>query len=239
MNNKAIRWYSTIRMKMILLVVISCIVVMGGLSTYTTIAERNKLSRDLSALAKITAQRLSKHLTGPMWDLDKSLVGEILESEMLEENIQAITVWDIETDKLFTARQRGPNGIPESSNGSINGDYIQAASVINNGTQDIGKLTIFVSKKELNQKLAQSTIQSLISLVVLVLAMAGILTMVMNQLIIKPIKALADHADDISHGNFKHDIISDSNDEIGQLAQAFQRMQISLRAAFKHLQDRA
>jgi nitrate/nitrite-specific signal transduction histidine kinase len=238
MSNKVNRWYSTIRMKMILLIVISCSVVLGGLSTYRTIVERNNLSMDLTMLGKITAQRLSKHLTGPLWDLDKSLVEEILEAEMLEVNIQAITVWDTETDQLFTARQRGRNGQPETSNGSILGDYIQASSVINNGIQDIGKLTIFISKRELNKKLQQSTINALITLVVLILVMAGIITLVMNQLIIEPIKALAQHADDISHGDFKRDIILKSNDEIGQLAEAFQRMQISLRAAFKHLQGR-
>jgi methyl-accepting chemotaxis protein len=73
-------------------------------------------------------------------------------------------------------------------------------------------------------------------LVVLILVMVGIITLVMNQLIITPIKRLADHADDISHGNLDRDIESGSNDEIGQLAEAFQRMQVSLRAAFKHLQ---
>jgi methyl-accepting chemotaxis protein len=236
MSNKANRWYSTIRMKMILLVVMTCVVVLGGLSTYRTVVERNKLSNDLTLLSKITAQRLSKHLTGPLWDLHKSLVEEILESEMLEENIEAITVWDTETNQLFTARQRGLNGQPEISDGAITGDYIQASSVINTGSKDIGKLTVFVSKKRLNEKLAQSTVQSLISLVVLIIIMVGILTLVLNRLIIGPIKTLANHADDISHGDLKHDIVSDSNDEIGQLAEAFQRMQISLRAAFKHLQ---
>lgn len=236
MSNNAVRWYSAIRMKMILLVVISCIVVLGGLSTYRTIVEHNKLSNDLSVLAKITSQRLSQHLIGPMWDLDKSLVEVILESEMLETKIQAITVWDTETKQLFTARQRGPNGQPEISNGSINGDYIQAAGVINNGSKDIGKITIFVSKKELNKKLQQSTINSAITLAVLIIVMVSIITVVMNKLIITPIKHLAEHADDISHGNLNKDIVSESNDEIGQLAEAFQRMQISLRAAFKHLQ---
>jgi methyl-accepting chemotaxis protein len=236
MSNKAIHWYSTIRMKMILLVVISCVVVLGGLNTYRTIVEQNRLSDDLTELAKITAQRLSKHLIGPVWDLDKSLVEEILATEMLETNIAAITVWDVETDKLFTARDRAPNGEPELSNGAISGDYIQAKSVINNGNKDIGELTVYVSRKELNKKLEQSTINSVITLVVLILVMVGIITLVMNQLIIVPIKRLADHADDISHGDLDQDIVSDSNDEIGQLAEAFQRMQVSLRAAFKHLQ---
>jgi two-component system, sensor histidine kinase len=236
MSNKAIHWYSTIRMKMILLVVISCVVVLGGLNTYRTIVEQNRLSGELAVLAKITAQRLSKHLIGPVWDLDKTLVEEILSTEMLETNIAAITVWDVETDSLFAALNRDATGEPELSNGAINGDYIEAKTAVNNGNKDIGKLTVYVSKKELNQKLQQSTINSIITLVVLIIVMVGIITLVMNQLIITPIKRLADHADDISHGNLDRDIESGSNDEIGQLAEAFQRMQVSLRAAFKHLQ---
>ena len=65
--------------------------------------------------------------------------------------------------------------------------------------------------------------------------MAIVMTIVLNITIIGPITRLAKHADDISHGDLKQNIVSESNDEIGQLADAFHRMQTSLRVAFKRI----
>ena len=87
MSTVKISWYKTIRMKVILVVILSCTLVVGGLSAYNIINEQNRLSSDLTELARVTTQRLSKHLIGPMWDLDKELVDSTLEAEMLESNI--------------------------------------------------------------------------------------------------------------------------------------------------------
>jgi HAMP domain-containing protein len=42
-----------------------------------------------------------------------------------------------------------------------------------------------------------------------------------------------------SHGNLKQNIVPESKDEIGQLAEAFHRMQTSLRVAFKRIYAKA
>lgn len=239
MSNNKYKWFNTIRMKVILVVIASCTIVLGSLSIYTTISEQAALSNDLNTLAKVTTQRLSKHLIGPMWDLDKDLVEDIIEAEMLEDKIQAIIIWDVETSELFAARERAPDGSLVSSTGAITGDLIKASGIVNNGSQDIGEVTVFLSKKGLRENLQQSTIHGVVTLLVLILIMLFIITAVMNHLMIGPIKRLAKHADDISHGDLKQDIIAESNDEIGQLAVAFQRMQISLRVAFKRLHAKA
>ena len=69
MNKGKIRWYSTIRMKVVLVVIISCTLVLGGLSAYNTINDQKQLTAELQQLAGVTSQRLSKHLILPMWDL--------------------------------------------------------------------------------------------------------------------------------------------------------------------------
>jgi len=234
-----IRWYSTIRTKIIMVVIISCTIVLGGLSVFNTINEQSSLSGNLEKLAKVTSNRLSKHLIGPMWDLDSNLVDTTIEAEMLEDNIQAIVIWDVETKQVFSARERGPGGRLLESTGAIAGDLIKSASKVNNGTKDIGEVAVFVSKNQLEQQLAQSTLYNIITLVILIVVMAIIMTFVMNQIIIGPITRLAKHADNISHGDLKQNIQAESNDEIGQLAEAFHRMQTSLRVAFKRIYSKA
>jgi methyl-accepting chemotaxis protein len=230
-----IRWYRTIRMKVVAVVIISCVLVLGSLGAYNTINEQKQLTADLQKLARITSQRLSKHLIGPMWDLDKDLVDSTLEAEMLEDDIYAIVVWDEGVTQVFSARERGPGGRPVKSNGAIAGDLIKSVNDVNNGTKSIGEVAVFVSKQELNRQLAASTISNIITLVALIIVMTIVMVIVMNQVIIGPITRLAKHADDISHGDLKQNIIPESRDEIGQLAEAFHRMQTSLRVAFKRI----
>jgi methyl-accepting chemotaxis protein len=170
-------------------------------------------------------------LIGPLWDLDKELVDSTLEAEMLEENIHAIVVWDEAETGVFAARERDPGGRLVASNGAIAGDYIKSANTVNNGTKEIGEVAVFVSKQQLNRQLTASTVSSVVTLVALIIVMAIVMTIVMNQIIV--------HADDISHGDLKQNIIPESNDEIGQLAEAFHRMQTSLRVAFKRIYKKA
>ena len=235
MIKNKISWYSTIRMKIVMVVIIVCSIVLGGLSAYNTINEQKALSNELSKLAKVTSERLSRHLIGPMWDLDNDLVNTTLEAEMLEDNIQAIVVWDSDKKTVFSAQERDANGQLQESNGAIAGDLIKSSSEVNNGENVIGEVAVFVSKQQLNRQLEQSTIANIISLIVLIIVMAIVMTIVMNMIIIGPITRLAKHADDISHGDLKQNIVAESNDEIGQLADAFHRMQTSLRVAFKRI----
>lgn len=235
MSKGNIRWYRTIRIKVVAVVIISCVLVLGSLSAFNTISDQKQLTSDLQKLARVTSQRLSKHLIGPMWDLDKNLVDSTLEAEMLEDNIQAIVVWDEDASKIFSALERGADGRLVESRGAIAGDLIKSVNEVNNGTKSIGEVAVFVSKKQLNRQLAASTLTNLVTLIALIIIMAVVMTIVMNQIIIGPITRLAKHADDISHGDLKQSIVPESHDEIGQLAEAFHRMQTSLRVAFKRI----
>lgn len=239
MGTGNIRWYSTIRMKVVAVVIISCTLVLGGLSAFNTINDQKQLTADLQKLARVTSQRLSKHLIGPMWDLDKDLVDSTLEAEMLEDNIHAIVVWDEGASAIFSARERDPEGRLVKSKGAIAGDLIKANNDVNNGSKSIGEVTVFVSKRQLNQQFTDSTIANVITLIALIIVMAIVMTIVMNQIIIGPITRLAKHAADISHGDLKQNIVPESHDEIGQLAEAFHRMQTSLRVAFKRIYAKA
>jgi sigma-B regulation protein RsbU (phosphoserine phosphatase) len=235
MSSVNIRWYRTIRMKVVTIVIVSCTLVFGGLSAFNIVTEQDQLSADLLKLTQVTSQRLSKHLIGPMWDLDRDLVDSALEAEMLEENVAAIVVWDEGGNTVFSARERAADGSLLVSNGAIAGDLIKASDEISNGEKSIGKVSVFVSKQQLNQQLTASMLSNLTTLTALIIVMAIVITIVMNQIIIGPITRLAKHADDISHGDLKQNIVPESHDEIGLLAEAFHRMQTSMRVAFKRL----
>ena len=57
----------------------------------------------------------------------------------------------------------------------------------------------------------------------------GLVLLILNRYVFKPIDALKEHADKISKGEIEERIPISSEDEIGQLAKAFERMRISIK----------
>ena len=184
MSKGNIRWYGTIRMKIVIVIILCCTMVLGGLSAYNTVNQQKQLTNDLEKLARVTSQRLSSHLIGPMWDLDNDLVDSTLEAEMLEDKIIAIVVWDGDTKAVFSARERGPGGRLQVSSGAITGDLIKSSSDVNNGEKIIGEVAVFVSKKQLNEQLAQTTESNIITLISLIIVMERIDMLVLRDCLV-------------------------------------------------------
>jgi methyl-accepting chemotaxis protein len=71
----------------------------------------------------------------------------------------------------------------------------------------------------------------IIIIIIAVIAMATgiILTVFSEKMIARPIVHLTSAADNISKGDISKPVVKESNDEIGELAEAFERMRISLK----------
>lgn len=235
MSKGNIRWHNKVCIKIVTLVILCCAIVLGGLGAYNISNAQKELTGQLEKLARVTSQRLARHLTGPMWDLDNDLVDSTLEAEMLEGRIQAIVVWDNDTKAVFSARERGPAGSFHVSSGAIVGDLIKSSSDVNNGEKLIGEVAVFVSKKELQQLLGRTVKSSMVTLFALTITILIVMTIVTNQIIVGPIKRLVKQAGAIGRGDLKQDIVAESRDEIGQMADEFRNMQANLRTAFKRI----
>lgn len=99
----------------------------------------------------------------------------------------------------------------------------------------IGTLTVSVPASVVIEK-ARNNVMIFIGMVVLFLIL---LTMTVNiffsKMVLKPIKYLADNADEISLGRLDTHINTSGGDEIAKLAKAFERMKISIKMAFEQL----
>ncbi len=71
-------------------------------------------------------------------------------------------------------------------------------------------------------------IKGLIAFVVNLL-IVGVILVVLNRYVFKPVEVLREHADKISRGEIDEEIPIQSDDEIGQLGRAFERMRISIK----------
>lgn len=99
----------------------------------------------------------------------------------------------------------------------------------------IGTLTVSVPASVVIDKARSNTMLFIGMVVLFFLLLALIVNTFFTKMVLKPIKHLADNADDISLGRLETHINTSGGDEIAKLAKAFERMKISIKMAFEQL----
>jgi methyl-accepting chemotaxis protein len=230
-----VSWYSTIRIKLITVIILTTTLVLGvtGYFAYKY-TESGKIA-ELNDLANVTADRLSVHLVIPMWDLDDVQVNELLEAEMREQKVSGVIVRDEDDTSLFAAKERDSSGAVIDSIGAVTGDLISQTRNIVNDEKKIGTVSVFITRTFLERELSQFAQGVLIVIIGLNFIMLIIMALALGQLLISPLKQLASVAEKISRGDLNQTIDIHSNDEIGSLANAFGKMQTSLRIVIRRM----
>ena len=230
-----IAWYRTIRIKLIAVIVLVTSVVLGitGYFSYRYIDQRERAQ--LSELAEVSATRLARHLTIPMWNLDREQVGELLVAEMQEQRVAAIVVRDEDNSTLFAAKERGPDGQVVESVGSISGQFVNVDRMVLHNDEEIGVVSIFITPRFMNLELQNFGQGILATVVILDVLIFLIMMVVLGRLLINPIMALAAGAEKISTGDLNQKFEITRRDELGYLATTFNKMQSSLRLAIRRL----
>lgn len=232
-----IAWYKTVQAKLILFTMLASTLLLGGFAFYNISTTEARLNAELNRLAEVTSQRLSRHLVTPMWDLDVDQVAESITAEMLEYRVYAIIVKDSDGQKTFNAKQRDEGWNVVDSTGSISGDYRAATAEISNGSERIGVVDVYVTPSFMQQELNEVLLNVVVVVLVLDLIIFLTLWAVARKVLVRPILELANSAERISKGQLNVTFDIHSDDEIGHLADAFRRLQMSLRLAIRRLKE--
>ena len=103
-------------------------------------------------------------------------------------------------------------------------------------TAVIGYVQLGLSQVRLQHTLQQFVLVT--GFVVVIVILVGLfVTLVLTQSLIKPILALVEATGLIAEGRFDVDVAVHSNDEVNQLADAFNRMTVTLRTSQKQIQE--
>ena len=103
-------------------------------------------------------------------------------------------------------------------------------------TAVIGYVQLGLSQVRLQHTLQQFVLVT--GFVVVIVILVGLfLTLVLTQSLIRPILALVEATGLIAEGRFDVDVAVHSNDEVNQLADAFNRMTVTLRTSQKQIQE--
>jgi len=231
-------WFQTLRVKLIAIIITTASVVLIALAlTSYNYIKSNKLN-ELSALAEVSASRISSHLVIPMWTLDREQVNDLVQVEMQEKRLAAIVIRDEDQRTLFLAKEREYGGEIVDSVAAIAGDFFTVSRAIVKDDKSIGTVSVFVSKQSTYNELLQLGRGALIAFIILNIVIFIIMMFSINRLILVPLEQLTSVAIRISNGDIDRAIQVGSNDEIGDLAVAFQKMQISLKIILRRLAKR-
>ncbi len=232
------KFFLSVQAKIILVAIVLITLVLGTYAVIDIYRKQSIFDTELKELADVTARKLTANLRIPLWNLDTELVSDSVEAEMLTKDIEAIFVLDSENSNLVVGKQRQSNWrVTSAVKTDINNfdGRIKAESYINNNNENIGRIVIYVSQQFKRNELIQSVLGVVLTLLVLDITIFIVLFFVISNVLRKPIQELSDAANQISRGDFNVEIETDRQDEIGVVANAIDRMRVSLKMSIDRL----
>ena len=213
-----------------------------GFAAYDYRVNSDQKYNDLQQSANIVAERLAVNLSIPLWDLDNILVGETLDAEMLNPNVFALVLVDSDGSSVFTAKQRDTDWAVQDIDDKttfIEGiqresDFSSLRDIKYKG-EKIGTIRVFFTSRFIVQQLNEILITTLVTIIILDVMIFIAFLFLLRIVVIKPIMILSESVERMSRGELDIQLKLNRRDEIGLVANAIERMQISLRIAMGRL----
>jgi HAMP domain-containing protein len=230
------------KISLILVVLTTSILLM--FAVYNYFSTKSKLNAELEQFAEITATRLSKYLVESFWGLDDEALADSLQSEMMSRQIYGILIRDRDGKSVYTGIRRDVDWKAVPFKQEISGAYLVKQKIIvkkteNNETDKIGSVEVYITDKFMNQESLRLVLNMLITVFCANILIVILISIVLKRIIVAPITSLTEAADRISLGELDAPIRVQSKNEIGRLAEAFERMRISLNYALSRLKKRS
>ena len=130
----------------------------------------------------------------------------------------------------------GTGGNWQTHVGSQVGDIYRVTTTIKSDSQQVGRLFLGFSLKELRREVKQT--QTTIALVCILLFLIGMtLVFGISTLITNPLRSIVKTAEQIAKGDLTKRAPVSANDEVGQLAKSFNMMVDNLQKAYQKMED--
>lgn len=234
-----VAWYRSLQTKILLTLLVVTTLILAGFAVYNLAQARERLEGELERLAETTVQRLSQHLIGPLWALDREQLAESIEAAMLERRVYAILIRGEDRETIFMGRRRDGDWNVVEAGTEPRGDFILSkTTLLHDNEEMIGVLEVYVSRRFLNARFNELVGTELRRGAVLDLALIVVTLVLLRGLLVRPIRRLTDSAERIAGGQLSTRIDIRSGDEIGMLAAAVNKLQTSLRIAMERMKHR-
>ncbi|MCP4107357.1 MAG: hypothetical protein GY749_17740 [Desulfobacteraceae bacterium] len=165
--------------KLSLIMIITSISVLSIFSFYDYFKEKTRLIMDFNKTIAPVSDRMSYYLPRALWAVNTPQADKMIENEMKMKKIYAVVVREHDK-KIFSARQRDENWNIIESDGNISGDFVVKTADIRYDKHLVGTLELYFTTRFIAESLRKLTIEILIKILILTLAIAGTLIHITN-----------------------------------------------------------
>ncbi len=211
--------------KLSIMVVLTSSLTLGVLGLLEYNATRLRMEKALQQGAEMLAERLALGFVKIIWDYDHHLAESVILSEMKQPSITGILVWEEGgTQALFGAWRTSGGKIVKADAPIPDGDLVESGHVITRKKNPIGKVRVYITTRYLKESLRGQMWTMLMRVLLLDVVMVLLLIFLMRIFITDPMSTLRNAMAGMQEGELDQRVEVKSSDEIGQIADSFNRM---------------
>ena len=207
---------------MILLLI--TVAVMSGFSLFGAYSIAKEKQNELDSLLNNTGEKVAEYVSSSMWDMDGDSTGRLLLAELVDRRVKLLVVTGVEQE-IFAGKMRTPDdqiADVSSVDNLENDDTLKKSFDIHYDGELIGKLTVEVSKKHMQESLNSYYLHEVIKAIILTVILVISMYVALRQIAIKPLTDMTVAANSLSKGDLNVAISTSATGEIGDLANALQ-----------------
>ncbi|MFV0422685.1 response regulator [Oleidesulfovibrio sp.] len=207
----------------LLTLVVSTLVALA-FGTYEYITAKNAEYARLERFSVSQADRLSRLLHVPVWNLDKQSSMSIIDTEMDDERVHGAIIYD-EGGSIFVGRQRGAGGVIKSASQSLaRDDFIVMSRPLRQGHLKFGTLQLYVTPEFIERSLYANMITALVRMLALELVLVIGILLVVRRSLLGPLAALNMWVRRTAMYDYGSRIPKMNDDELGELVDSMNGM---------------
>ncbi len=220
-----IRFHDRLQVKLSLVIVVASTLVLAGFSLFEYFAAKTRYLAQLGHLAETVTDRLSHVLVSPMWVVNEKEVSRIIETEMEDGNIFAITVFDDDGRRLLAGRQRDGSPPQEVERLWEREGLIGRSRLVEMDGRNLGTLSVFVHTGGMEQTLVTTMVGNVLRTLSLEIVLVALIFFFVKSSVLDPLGRMRRVAMTISERRtYALRFDSGRRDELGRLADSFNEM---------------
>ncbi|RMF65745.1 MAG: HAMP domain-containing protein, partial [Calditrichaeota bacterium] len=220
-----LRKLQSLRTRMLVSFLIAVLVMMFANSLITQKLTREALTRDLHSSLEVISEIAADAVAVGLEFQDADAVSSAVESFKKQALFSYISVQDKDGNEVYTYRRPGfedLTNLERLAEGVSGDEMFQRVPVLSDSSR-VGMITVGISLQGRNRVLRSAQFaQMWLTLAVIVLFV--VITVIIANLISKPVRAITQIAQHLAEGDLDQDVSIHRDDEIGALADSFRHM---------------
>ncbi|QJB55263.1 methyl-accepting chemotaxis protein [Pseudodesulfovibrio sp. zrk46] len=228
-----------LELKILLVIVTAVTTILTGFGVYEYVSSKKFMTDEMTGLGNAISARLGQNLVTPMWDFDTDLAFSTLKTEMKEDIIHGVIVFEEGGEKIFAAMTRDEDWNPVQTDKVIEGEFIEVESAVTREGKSIGTVRLLMTEKFMKEALTKSVYSIVIKTVAIDLAIVLVLAFFIRRFVMGPLSRIQSFASRVGSGDLTCTIDSGRyTDELLLLKDAMESMVCTLGEKISEVQDK-